>query len=99
VNYLVLACQFKNDKLIIENDYCGSERITLNELENNLALDSLHGIIVICDQLPSHEALSGITLPIIFIPELLAVKNLNSLWFQLFKKQSFLFFEREDQKK
>jgi hypothetical protein len=94
VNYLVLACQFKNDKLIIENDYCGSERITLNELENNLALDALHGIIVICDQLPSHEALIGITLPIIFIPELLAVKNLNNLWFQLFKKQSFLFFEQ-----
>jgi hypothetical protein len=94
VNYLVLACQFKNDKLIIENDDCGSERITLNELENNLALDSLHGIIVICDQLPSLEALSGITLPIIFIPELLAVKNLNNLWFQLFKKQSFLLFEQ-----
>ncbi|MDT3319968.1 SIR2 family protein [Shewanella sp. SP1S2-4] len=94
VNYLVLACQFKNDKLIIENDYCGSERITLNELENNLALDALHGIVVICDHPPSYEALSGITLPIIFIPELLAVKNINSLWFQLFKKQSFLFFEQ-----
>jgi predicted ATPase len=94
VNYLVLACQFKNDKLIIENDHCGSERITLNELENNLALDALHGIIVICDQLPSIEALSSITLPIIFIPELLAVKNISSLWFQLFKKQSFVFFEQ-----
>lgn len=94
VNYLVLACQFKNDKLIIENDHCGSERITLNELENNLALDALQGIIVICDQLPSREALSSITLPIIFISELLAVKNISSLWFQLFKKQSFVFFEQ-----
>ncbi|MDP5212298.1 SIR2 family protein [Pseudoalteromonas tunicata] len=94
VNYLVLACQLKSDKLIIENDHCGSERITLNELENNLALDALHGMIVICDQLPSRVALSDITLPIIFIPELLAIKNLNNLWFQLFKKQSLSLFEQ-----
>lgn len=92
-NYLVLACHIKNDKLIIENEWCGSERIPLNELEDNIALDDLKGIVIVCDQLPSQEALNDITLPIIFIPELLSVSNLKSLWFQLFKKQSFSNFE------
>lgn len=94
VSYLVLACHIKNDKLIIENEFCGGERITLNELEDNLALDDLKGIIVICDQLPTNESLHSVTLPIIFIPELLGAQSLNSLWFQLFKKQSFLNFEK-----
>lgn len=94
VSYLVLACHLKNDKIIIENEYCGRERITLSELEDNLALDDLKGIIVICDQLPTNESLHSVTLPIIFIPELLGAQSLNSLWFQLFKKQSFLNFEK-----
>ena len=92
-NYLVLVCHLKNDKLIIENEWCGSERITLEELQENLDLDDLKGIIVICDELPTDEALSGFNLPIIFMPELKSPKNIKKLWFQVFKKQSFSVFE------
>jgi predicted ATPase len=92
-NYLVLVCHLKNDKLIIENEWCGSERITLEELQENLDLDDLKGIIVICDELPTEAALSGFNLPIIFMPELKLTKNIKKLWFQVFKKQSFSVFE------
>jgi hypothetical protein len=91
-NYLVLACHIKNDKLIIENEWCGSERITLAELEENIDLDELKGIIIICDQLPSQEALTNVNIPIMFVPDLSSGKKLKNLWFQLFKKQSFLTF-------
>lgn len=91
--YLVLVCHIKNDKLIIENEWCGSERITLDELEANLDLDDVKGIIVICDELPSQAVLRTTLLPIMFIPELSSIKNIKKLWFQVFQKQSFSIFE------
>jgi predicted ATPase len=91
--YLVLACHIKNDKLIIESEWCGSERITLTELEENLDLDELNGIIIICDQLPSQDALKDVNIPIMFVPDLSSGEKLKNLWFQLFKKQSFLTFK------
>ncbi|MCJ8350127.1 SIR2 family protein [Moritella sp.] len=93
-DYLVFACRIKNNKLLIENEWLGREPLTIEELEANLELDDLKGVIVICDKNPAMDALENITLPILFIPELDMPDNcLDKLWFQLFKKQSFTTFE------
>lgn len=92
--YLAIACHIKNDKLIVENEWCGSERISIEEFEANLDLNGLKGIIIICDELPSSSTLSSIDLPILFIAELSTkLENIKHLWFQLFKKQSLISFK------
>lgn len=92
--YLAIACHIKNDKLVVENEWCGSERISIEEFEANLDLDDLKGIIIICDELPSSSALDNTDLPILFIAELSTkLSNIKNLWFQLFKKQSLISFK------
>ncbi|MBD1559822.1 AAA family ATPase [Vibrio sp. S9_S30] len=92
--YLVLVCHIKKNKLIIENEWCGSTRMPLSEFEQSIDAEELKGVIVICDELPSQQALSRIALPMLFIPELCGSTSLvKKIWFQLFKKQSFTLFE------
>ncbi|MEZ8846852.1 SIR2 family protein [Vibrio cyclitrophicus] len=95
-NYILIACEIRQNKLVIENDWCGSQLLSIHKIKENLVLENLKGIIVVCDQLPDLSALESVEQSIVFIPELNRNKKLlKDLWFNLFKKQSFSYLEND----
>jgi hypothetical protein len=90
--HIIIFSQITNNRILIEDDYFCSKKITLSELEANIDGASVQGIYVFTNSLPSKKATDDLILPFLFLSDA-EKSDVDNLWFQLFKKNNLKFFK------
>lgn len=86
-DYVMICSKVIKNKLLIENDYLCSERISFQELESNIGNEKTAGLFIFVDQLPEEKFTAELSLPTFILP-LEDKKHLQGIIFQLFKKNN-----------
>lgn len=90
-DYLLILSRVIKNKLLIEDDNLCSRRISFEELEEKIGNELTSGVFVFVDQLPETTFTEGLRLPTLILPTL-EKKQLESLAFQLFRKNNLEYF-------
>ncbi|KAB0664046.1 hypothetical protein F6V25_14660 [Oryzomonas japonica] len=91
-DYLLILSKVIKDKLLIEDDYLCSKRISFKELEDQTENEQTAGVFIFVDQLPPPDSTAELRLPTIILADL-EKQQFNSAVFQLFKKNNLDYFE------
>ena len=92
-DYLLILSKVIKNKLLIENDHLCGQRISFKEFEEQIGNEQTAGIFIFADQLPDATSTEGLLLPTLVLAGLENKKQLESVVFQLFKKNNLDFFE------
>ena len=67
-DYILILSKVIRNKLLIENEYLCSDRISFKELEENIGNEKTAGLFLFVDQEPKEQALAELTLPVLILP-------------------------------
>nr|MDU9044114.1 SIR2 family protein [Candidatus Electrothrix aestuarii] len=91
-DYILILTKVVKGKLLIENDYLCSERISFEDLVDNIGNETTNGLFFFVDQLPDEESIAGIQLPTLVFPSE-DKKLFQAVGFQLFQKNNLEYFK------
>lgn len=83
--YVFICSKVIKNKLLIENKYLCSDRISFQELEDNIGNEETAGIFLFVDQLPEEKFTAELKRPTFILP-VEDKKHLHDILFKLFKK-------------
>ncbi|WPD21249.1 MAG: SIR2 family protein [Candidatus Electrothrix scaldis] len=91
-DYILILTKVVKGKLLIENDYLCSERISFEDLVDNIGNETTNGLFFFVDQLPDEESIAGIQLLTLVFPSE-DKKLFQAVGFQLFQKNNLEYFK------
>lgn len=83
--YVLICSKVIKNKLLIENKYLCSERISFQELEENIGNEETAGVFLFVDQLPEEKFTAELKRPTLIL-QVEDKKHLHDILFKLFKK-------------
>ncbi len=86
-DYILILSKVVMNKLLIENEYLCSDKISFQELEDNIGNRQPEGIFIFTDRLPEPEYTAKLSLPTFILP-VENKKHIHSILFQLFRKNN-----------
>ncbi len=93
-DYLFILSKVIKNKLLIENDYLCSQRISFEELEERIGNEKTEGVFIFVDQAPAPSFVSELHLPTLILANL-EKKQLENFAFQLFRKNNLDYFSND----
>ncbi len=90
-DYVMICSKVIKNKLLIENDYLCSERISFQELESNIGNEKTAGLFIFVDHLPEEKFTEELSLPTFILPY--QEKSFKEMKFHLFKKNNLSYFQ------
>lgn len=92
--YIFISSKIIKNKLIIEDEHLGLDKITFSDLDDNIDSNGVDGLFIFTNLQPSDECFEKTELPIVLLPILgdnKFKKTLNQFYFKIFKKSDMSF--------